>query len=394
MSSKIIFTNSVAKGEGGSLHCLLPRQLLCHSSSLRSPQRMLQRTSIHNQLVTLLQQGIDSGRWRGELPSEAELCREFQVARMTLRKALAQLAHERWIVPRGHGYRPQIRRRPTRLVPVAGRTIRVLSPISALGLGGVQHAAIEILAERLSTEGYRLEFEHRPKLFQRHSAAELSRLDALPGTAGWILFYSTEPIQRWFSSSAHPCVVAGPLHEDIALSCVYPDTRALGRHVAGRLYARGYRELIYLLQAGDSLGCVRASQSFFDEARRLGARARVIEHDHGAPAIREVMRELLARRVRPDGFVVPNSVHAITTLCCLLSAHVRVPEDAAVIAGWDDPSLEFTTPEMTRYRIDGAKFGRKLALALLDLLEHGSGKTRSVQMLPEFVPGGTLGMKR
>lgn len=350
----------------------------------------LRRTSLVDQVVAVVRQGITNARWRGELPSEATLCRELQVSRVTLRKAIAQLIRERWITAGGRGCHHRICRKSPGSAPTSGRTIRVLSPRSSPGLGAVQQAAMETLAERLSAGGYRMEFEHRPLLFQRYESAAFERLDELPDTAGWILFYSTDAMQRWFAASGRPCVVAGPLHENVALSCVDPDASAAGRHAAGRLYARGFRELVYLIPIGGTLGTVRASMTFVEEARRLGAHARVLETGWEAGPVSEATRGLLIQRPRADEFMVAHLGHALVVLCSLLSAGVRIPAEAGIIAGWDDELLDYTVPPMARYRIDGTKFGARLADVLLDQLRHGAGKIRKVDILPEFVPGGTV----
>ena len=48
---------------------------------------------------------------------------------------------------------------------------------------------------------------------------------------------------------------------------------------------------------------------------------------------------------------------------------------------------------MARDYFGGTKMGRKIASILLDLIRHGPGKIRSVQILPEFVAGETLGVR-
>ena len=81
---------------------------------------------------------------------------------------------------------------------------------------------------------------------------------------------------------------------------------------------------------------------------------------------------------------------AFNRMVHFLNAGVRIPAEAAIIAGWDDMFLHFTIPTLAHYRIDGEKAGRKTAGLLIDLLKHGLGKIRSVRILPEFVPGETL----
>ena len=350
----------------------------------------IQRVSLPDQVAALLRAGIDAARWTQALPSEAELCREFQVSRVTLRKAIAQLVHERWIALGGHGRNHRIRRKPGTRAASRGRIIRVLSPYSRASLGATNHVLLDQVTERIAAAGYRLEFEHHPGLYQHHQPARLQHLDALPETAAWLLFFTTEPMQRWFASSGRPCLVLGRLHPGVELPCIYPDTAAIARHAAGLFFSRGHRELVYLRADFTSLGDRLASEAFAAEARRLGASARIVVHAPDVPGVRAKLAELFAARPRPSGFLIGAPEHSLTALCHLLGAGIRIPADAALVCTWDDPFLQHAAPTIARYRIDAAKMGRKTATLLLDLIRHGAGKTRSLQVLPEFVSGETI----
>ena len=108
------------------------------------------------------------------------------------------------------------------------------------------------------------------------------------------------------------------------------------------------------------------------------------------PALRSTLDELLASRPRPTAFFSSSPENCLSTLCHLLNAGLRVPDDAAIISGWDDLCLHHAIPSIAHYRADGAKAGRKLATMLLDLLRHGTGKLLTIPILPEFIPGGTF----
>lgn len=350
------------------------------------------RTTLHHQLISLLRQGIEGARWKDELPSEAGLCREFQVSRMTLRKALAQLATEEWITLGGRGNPHRILRRPRRktsAVPAA-RTIRVLTPFSFSGWSITDYEVLKTLSERISTAGYRIEIEHHRGIFEKFHASKLARLDAQPDTAAWLLYYSTAPIQHWFAKCDRPALVVGRIHDDLPLSCIYPDTAAAARHAVGRLYAAGHREMVYLIENLTSLGDRMASEVFVTEARHLGARARIVNYDSDPPSIRRTLHDLMASRPRPTAFTSGSPGIAITVLCHLLSAGIRVPQDAAVVALWDDVDLDVTFPIIARYRTDGKVMGRKIEAAIMDLIRHGTGKVRVVPMVPEFIPGESI----
>jgi DNA-binding LacI/PurR family transcriptional regulator len=207
-----------------------------------------------------------------------------------------------------------------------------------------------------------------------------------------VLFYSTEAMQRWFARSERPCVVVGRLHDAVfPLSCIYPHSEAAGRHAAGLFYGRGHRHLVYLLlDKPRSLGNRICADAFAAEAARLGATAEIVTHEGGRSTVLDLLKRLLAARPHPMGFFVSDFATSLTTLCYLIHKGYRVPEQAALVCGWDDFCLQHTYPSIASYRADGVKLGRRLASSLLNLVQHGPGKVRAVRVLPEFVSGGSM----
>jgi DNA-binding LacI/PurR family transcriptional regulator len=272
-----------------------------------------------------------------------------------------------------------------------GRTVRLLTPYPMHALGSVHHVVIEQLVERLGPLGYRMEFEHRPLLFKRHVPDELERLDALPDTGAWLLLYSREPMQRWFAARQRVCVALGPAHEGVTIPCVYLDTGACARHAAGMLYRRGHREVVYLTSEFTSLGDRIGAQVFEAETRRLGGRAQIVTHEPEVPALQKIVEGLLAAKPRPTAFYSGCPEHCIAVLCLLLQARIRLPEDIALIAGWDDEFLRYTVPAISHYRVDGVELGRKTAQLLIEMLQLGANKPRALRVIPKFIAGGTLG---
>lgn len=357
--------------------------------------RTLRQITVHDQLVAALRDGINRARWRFHLPSESVLCREFHVSRMTLRKALAQLAQEEWVALGGRGKAHHIIHRPRgkKKDHPEARTIRVLTPFRFTAHNTSDFDLLETLHERASSLGYRIEIEVHRGIYQRFQAARLELLDAQPDTAAWLLYYSTASIQRWFSRRGRPTVVVGRVHGNLPLSCVYPDTGAAVRHAVGLLHAAGHRDMVYLIESLTSLGDHIASEVMVEEARRLGGRARVVTYEGEPRAIQKTLLDLLAALPRPTAFVSGAPGIAITLLCHLLAAGVRIPAEAAVVTLWDDENLDVTFPTITRYRTDGKLMGRKVESVLTGLLRHGTGKTRAIPVMPEFVPGGSARLR-
>jgi DNA-binding LacI/PurR family transcriptional regulator len=352
------------------------------------------RSTLTEQVATALMEGIDSARWSGELPSEAQLCRELQISRVTLRRAFQQLFRDNWLAPGGRGHHHQILKQPSAKARTIRKSIvRVLVPYSLAKLGEVQNTALEALAEKISAAGYRLAFEYQPRIFQTYQPEVLERLNAQPDTAAWLLIYSTEAIQRWFAASGTPCVVLGRLHTDLALPSIYPDTAAAARHAAGQFQARGHRELVYLRDESTSLGDRLASEAFVEESRRLGVKARVVIHGKDRSSVSREFKGILSSQPRPTAFISACPETCVTVLCHLLAAGIRFPSQMGLISLWDDFLLDHTEPPVSRYRIDGVGMGKKIGAMLMDVIRHGPRKTREIRIMPDFVSGGTLGAR-
>jgi LacI family transcriptional regulator len=248
----------------------------------------------------------------------------------------------------------------------------------------------EGLRAAASAAGFGVEFEYRPKLFKMRGAAGFSPLELLPDTAGWVLMYSTLPIQRWIASRGCPGVVFGTLYPGLQLPCTQIDTEASARHAAGLFHARGHRRMVFLMPEFTSLSDRLSGAAFVAEARRLGSHAVIATYKPRVADLRRTLDHLLVARPRPDAFFSNCAEHSMTLLCHLRQAGLAVPEDAAILCGWDDPFLEHAIPSIARYRFDHAKAGRRIGSMLLDVIQNGTGKCPHHKLLPDFVPGGTF----
>lgn len=353
------------------------------------PKRQL----LSDQTANYLRQGLYSGRWVRELPSEAELCRELKVSRVTLRKAMGQLVRENWIEAGGRGRRHRIRRKRRGLqTKSSGGIIRLLTPYHPLEMGSFHQQVRRAISEAIGGEGYWIEVEHRPNLFERFNEGELVRLDTKPDTAGWVLCYSTAEMQRWFESRKRPVVVLGRRHRGIGnLSSIYFDLEAVARHSLGLFRARGHSGIAYLIDEITSLGDRVCAEEFVRAGARLGTRVQVVSHGRSREAVCRAVNGVLAARPAPTAFFSCCPEHCVSILCHLQAAAFRVPAAFSIICGGDDSMLDFTVPPMTRYHLNSDLLGRKLGGLLIDQLHHGPGKIRTSMLTPEFVPGGTLG---
>ncbi|MBK1833542.1 substrate-binding domain-containing protein [Roseibacillus ishigakijimensis] len=351
----------------------------------------LDRSALHQQLYQVLRREISQGRWQGTLPSEAALCRELQVSRMTLRKSLQLLAEEGILAFGGRGKHHRILAVAPAIVPRTGRIIRVLTPFDLGERTSTDNELLGALRERLGAAGYQLELEAHRGIFTHFKPSLLAQWDAQPETAGWILCYGTASIHRWFSERDKPAVVLGRKHDEIKLPSVVPDSLAAARHAAGRFRQYGHRKVLYLIGHPTSLGDQTASRIFVEEARALGMEASVESHQSTARSVASVLRRLSRQPEPPTGILVGSTEASISTLCFLLGEKKRIPQEAALIAMWDDANLEATLPSIARYRSSGARMGRLLGKVMLEQLVAGHPLAVQHAVMPDYLAGGSIG---
>lgn len=351
------------------------------------------RSSLHVQLIDALRSEIEQSRWVGQMPPESELYKEFGVSRMTLRRALARLSEDKWIRLGGRG-------RPHLILPVqrhvrenSGSIVRVLTPFGWGEMNSLNCQIYEATAEVLAKVGLRLQIEHRLDIFKDCGTAALKRLMNLPDTAGWILTYANDTIQSAFASARCPALVVGKVSPGVELPSVYADVVA-SSVVASRIFAaKGHKEAVYLISDITSITDRAAAAAFVESSLKLGMRARMVGYKPDCTSASRVITAMLMGKPRPTAFMVGDCKVAITLLCQMLSAGIKVPDHASIVCNWDDRALAYTQPVISRFRTNPAKMGKKLGEGIIHLIRHGYLAVRvESPVLPDFVRGQTIGL--
>jgi len=349
-----------------------------------------QRNSLLSQTITLLEQGIREGRWRGTLPGQHALCRLLVISRTTLRPALQELARRGWLELaqgratriRRHAARPAPPRRLDRAVLLLPEPLWRLRPSVAHWAGALGPLLLRSGLDLVVHEGG----GHK----RAQPVARLERLVQTHPRAAWVLFSSTLGMQRWFAASGLPTMLVGAAFPDIDLPSVEYDHAAIAQHAAATLAAAGHRRTAILLQrtgsAADAATCTA-----FAAARPSGSpEPLLIEHDGTMAQLESRLRRLAGLRDRPTALFVTKTLAVPAVLTVLGRAGLEVPRDLSVICREDDPFLEFLTPSVARYRSDSAAIARKLAIGLARLANGQRLKVTHDRLMPNFIPGRSI----
>lgn len=347
----------------------------------------LRRVSLVTETVKSLRQGIDDGLFGEYLPGERILCERWQISRPTLRAAL-QILQKEELLEVVHGHRTRVtaqQRKVAQKLLVVGlltpEPLELMPPSALLW--------VDELRRQLAAAGHALHVQVGKAGFQSanpgHAMSPL--LEATPASV-WILYQSTEALQKWFQQSRLPCVVVGTLFPDIHLPAVDKDYRATCRHAAGLLAGRGCKRIALLIQKQRYGGDLESEKGFTEgiTAASIGkVEGQIIRHDGSLKRIQSCVELLLTSRTRPDALIVARSAHALTALTVLLNHGVRIPEDMALICRDDDGFLDHVIPRLSRYKVSPAGFVKRIYRRVMNLVQNGHTTDGEGLVVPEFL---------
>jgi len=362
---------------------------LTSGSLLMDMQPVPPRPSLVSHSAAHLREVIASGEWVGVLPSERRLCERLRISRPTLRAVLARLEREGLVGAVKNKQRLILARAAAGPARRSGGTVALLTPLPAQWMPPFVLFWMDTLRELLAESGFQLEVHVAPQAFGKRPARALKKLAGSLRPEVWVLFRSTEAMQRWFAAQQAVVVIAGTCAEGVSLPSVDVDYRAACRHAASLLIRRGHQRLAMLLPDSSHGGDAESEAGFLEGAAGK-ARVDVLRHRESPENLLRCLDECLRRRQPPQALVVARSAHVLTVISHLLRQGRRVPEEVAVISRDDDDFLRHIVPRVSRYAADPAKFARHLAQLVLDAARDGVVKTRTLRLIPAYVAGETV----
>ena len=207
----------------------------------------------------------------------------------------------------------------------------------------------------------------------------------------WVLHLMPEAVQCWFSQNRPVACVFGARAAGAQLASVDAETSVAAQHAVGMLQRRGHRQ-IGLVRLGEELvGEIlveRLMENAVDRDRRLTVIRCPADADLVAPCFERIF--LQAGEARPTALVCTIPRLALYALTWLQSQQIRVPGEVSIVLLRSQPVLEFASPRLAHYEINESRVVTQMFPRLLDLLQSQTCETSPIQLIPEFVPGGSV----
>lgn len=346
-----------------------------------------QRSSLVAETVNAMRRALQSGVWRDSLPGERTLCAMWQISRPTLRSALDVLRREK-LIEVGHGKRTRVLAK-TAARDIKTMTVGLLSPEPLHEMPPFVMLWVDELRGQLAAADHLLHVQvGRAGFGHKNPARALDALVKGTPAAAWVLYQTTETMQRWFAEHHVPCVVVGSLFPRITLPAVDRDYRAVCRHAVGLLANRGHRNLALLIHEQRFGGDLESEHGFKEglaAARSRNVAGTLLHHDGSSEGICTRLDAMLALRKRPTALLVARSGVALTALTHLLRRGVKVPGDIALLCRDDDSFLDHVVPRMARYAVNPGAFAKQVFRMVMGLVQDGQLQHSDVKVMPAFV---------
>jgi LacI family transcriptional regulator len=352
------------------------------------------RSSLVEECVRVIRLRLEAGEWHGGLPGERALAQFLEVGRDTVRLALQRLEHDKVLSPSKAGSKRTILIIPDRSTKGLVKELRigVLSPRRLEQLPQPTLFEIDHLRRALAEKGGALDLFSPSWFEQKDPTKHLARLVEDEPCSAWVLFRTSEQIQRWFAKSGIPCLVRGyPFSADL-LPHLDVDWEATARHASGRLWRHGHRRVGILIPPGLLRGVEAAVQG----AAALGEPDfSVIEMPENGTVegVCRAMTRALQTKNPPTAIIAPRTRQVATALTWLGTQGIRVPADFGIISLGYEPFMDHLVPELSGYRVDPETVSKLVIRRVKMLISGIPGRGSNSWITPEVVKGASIGTR-
>ena len=356
--------------------------------------RVPKRSSLLGETLSVLRDGMRMGRWIDCFPGERELAEQLQVSRPTVRTALRILQKDGW-VQISHGRRTRIQGRRSELpTRVNRKLVALLCPDNLNQIRPATLLRIDGLRGRFHDVGVDFQVYIRPRCFSAHPERMLQSIVREVRAGCWILQRTNRAVQQWFASNRVPCMMTGMTYDGVPIPCIDTNQYALSHHAVGLFRNRGHSRIGFLLResgsAGDEDAVAGFSAAWREEEFKTG-RPLVMRHEGSLDQIRRTIKSVSFRGYNPTALLVGDAMAYLAVVTLLQRAGKRIPEDVALICRAWDMFFDYMTPSVACYSCSETVMGHTIFQTTMEILRGESPGKRKKLLIPEFVPGESLG---
>lgn len=350
------------------------------------------------QVADYLRQHLNDGYWSGRLPSERDLAHQLGVSRRSLRSALLELEKEKLVIthPQSGTYvvkseHPNLPRPHSIGIIYASRPGNKLEPSA---IAGKQLLIFHEIRRIYSAQQIDLELYSCQYLKGNQVSSQFKKLFNEHTKDCWILVSPTIPMQLWCEENQIPVIIIGTVRESSPIPSAGMDHYALCKHAAGEILRHGHQEIALILPPKGQFDDERGIFGFLDgvkHSRNFHGNVLIEEHDTTIEGVCRLANRLLKTQPLPTAWLVFRQGHFFTVFSHLLRMGIRVPQDVSLVCRDADLYIHDLVPDPTRYYWDVGTVARHAAKLAIRYISGQYLPGERVNLMPDFIPGQTLG---
>ncbi len=352
----------------------------------------LTRHLLRSDLLQDLKRNIADGLWNDSLPSERQLTDYYQVSRGTLRHALKSLQDQQVIksVP-GSGYillrkvrRPSTRRKDVSIGLLIGRSDKNRTNRDRVWIPELQ--------QRLSKREWNLHIHEGIPEVERSPKSGIAKLFNATNHDCWLLHTCKHAIQSEFQDAKGPSIICGSPFEGITLPSIDMDFRALGRHAAGAIIAKGHNHIGFISGKEPFPGDAKLLEGFREgiSGSSRNVTLKIIRYSSPRHSYTSFFNRITTGRDSTTALFVDCPYQLLNLHNQAAKAGIGIPGYLSIVCRQGTDFLNYISPDTSRYEFNTKEMARKVHQEVESAVRGDSIRDHRVLVLPEFHEGKTL----
>jgi LacI family transcriptional regulator len=257
------------------------------------------------------------------------------------------------------------------------------------------HFITSVLAgieQQANEAGYSLIIAHSSENCEKEAANALQllhkRVDGLIAS----LAFNTRSLEHFnrFRKKGIPVIFFDRVAENIHSTNVIIDNYTCGFQATCHLIDQGCSNIALVTGSLERNVYAQRHQGYADALAKYNIpynKKYVLIKDLSKQGSITAAKELLTRRVLPDGVFVTNDFSAAVCMQTFKDHGIRIPEDIAMVGFNDDSISKIVEPQLTTIRYPGHDIGQLAARSLIDRLRGVAGQeeTKTIIVRSELI---------
>jgi DNA-binding LacI/PurR family transcriptional regulator len=353
----------------------------------------LRRQPLVEQTATHLREGLQSGRWSGQLPGVPQLVNDLVVSKHIIRAALRVLEKEGLIEDCGAGRRRRIV--PQQNATPAHRSLRigVMQYVPLMEEDVLTTTVLLDVRHQIEMAGHICVFSERYMTQMKDNLTSISRYVKTVAADAWIVIAASRGVLEWFASQSFPVFAYGGRFQNLPVASSGLRIAPAIESAVNALTEYGHRRIVLLIET--SLRKPTLIPSLENYLSFLEARG-IATTDYNLPHFEDTAEGLdnclngLFRITPPTALIVHQAHQCAAVISFLGRRGLRVPQDVSIVCMSMDPVFNWCLPPLNYFQAPQKKHVARI-VRWVDGVAKGSPDKRQVTFDAVYIPGGTVG---